>query len=214
MKALVIGATGATGKDLVNQLVGNDSFESVSLFVRRPLEYNNPKIEVHVVDFDKVESWKELLVGDVLFSCMGTTRKQAGSKKAQWVVDYDYQYNVARTAKDMGVDNYVLVSSTGAKTDSTFFYMQMKGKLEDDVKALHFRRTVIVRPPSLIRKNSDRTAESISVKILQAVNKIGLFLSMAPVSTELVAKAMIHHTLNGNDGLKVVMPDEIRGQKG
>lgn len=209
MKALVIGATGATGKDLVKQLVENDAFETVSLFVRRPLEYNNPKIEVHVVDFDHVEDWKNLLSGDVLFSCMGTTRKQAGSKKAQWIVDYDYQYNVAKAAKETGVNNYALVSSTGAKADSSFFYMQMKGKLEEDVKNLGFRRTVIVRPPSLIRKESDRWAERASVKILQCINKIGLFTSMAPVETDLVAKALIKHSLEGDDGLKVVMPEDL-----
>lgn len=209
MKALVIGATGATGKDLVKQLVENDAFETVSLFVRRPLEYNNPKIEVHVVDFDHVEDWKNLLSGDVLFSCMGTTRKQAGSKKAQWIVDYDYQYNVAKAAKETGVNNYALVSSTGAKADSSFFYMQMKGKLEEDVKSLGFRRTVIVRPPSLIRKESDRWAERASVKILQYINKIGLFTSMAPVDTDLVAKALIKHSLEGDDGLKVVMPEDL-----
>ncbi len=209
MKALVIGATGATGKDLVNQLAENDAFESVSIFVRRPLEYNNPKIKVNVVDFDHVDDWKSLLTGDVLFSCMGTTRKQAGSKKAQWIVDYDYQYNVAKAAKEMGVDKYALVSSTGAKADSSFFYMKMKGKLEEDVKALGFRRTVIVRPPSLIRKDSDRWAESVSVKILQCVNKIGLFKSMAPVSTDLVAKALILQSLKDEDGLCVVMPEGL-----
>ncbi len=208
MKALVIGATGATGKDLVDQLAENDAFDAVSLFVRRPLEYNHSKVEIHIVDFDNVEDWKNQLVGDVLFSCMGTTLKQAGSKEAQWKVDYDYQYNVAKAAREMGVSHYALVSSTGAKADSSFFYMQMKGKLEDAVKTLGFRRTVIVRPPSLIRKNSDRWAEAVSVKILKFVNKIGLFRSMAPVDTELVAKALIDHTLEG-DGLKVVEKEEI-----
>jgi len=208
MKALVIGATGATGKDLVDQLAENDAFDAVSLFVRRPLEYNHSKVEIHIVDFDNVEDWKNQLVGDVLFSCMGTTLKQAGSKEAQWKVDYDYQYNVAKAAREMGVSHYALVSSTGAKADSPFFYMQMKGKLEDAVKTLGFRRTVIVRPPSLIRKNSDRWAEAVSVKILKFVNKIGLFRSMAPVDTDLVAKALIDHTLEG-DGLKVVEKEEI-----
>ena len=208
MKALVIGATGATGKDLVDQLAENDAFDAVSLFVRRPLEYNHSKVEIHIVDFDNVEDWKNQLVGDVLFSCMGTTLKQAGSKEAQWKVDYDYQYNVAKAAREMGVSHYALVSSTGAKADSPFFYMQMKGKLEDAVKTLGFRRTVIVRPPSLIRKNSDRWAEAVSVKILKFVNKIGLFRSMSPVDTELVAKALIDHTLEG-DGLKIVEKEEI-----
>ena len=73
MKALVIGATGATGKDLVKLLLNDDSFSEVHLFVRKPLELNSEKVKIHVVNFEQPDTWKNLIIGDVAFSCLGTT---------------------------------------------------------------------------------------------------------------------------------------------
>ena len=138
MKALVIGATGAAGKDLVGQLLADDAFEKVDIFVRRPGGWNSPKLTTHLVDFDKPEEWKDLVSGDVLFSCLGTTLKAAGGPAAQWKVDYTYQYEVARAARENGVPKYVLISSIGADPQAKIFYARMKGELEDAVKQLEF----------------------------------------------------------------------------
>lgn len=70
MKALVIGATGAVGKDLVQRLLEDDAFERVDIFVRREVSIPSAKLVPHVVDFDHPESWAEQLTGDVLFSCL------------------------------------------------------------------------------------------------------------------------------------------------
>ncbi len=210
MKALIIGATGATGKDVVEQLISNNQFESIILFVRRSIEYKHPKVAVQVVDFDHIEDWKDQLSGDVLYSCMGTTLKQAGGKKAQWKVDYDYQYNVAKAAQEAGVPCYALVSSVGANPQSSVFYLQMKGKLEEAVKKLNFKRTIIMRPPSLIRKDSTRWAESLSVSILKGLNKIGLLKKLKPVSTETVAKVMIEESIKNNDGTIIIEPSHLQ----
>ncbi len=155
MNAIIIGATGATGKDLLQQILKDDTFTQVAVFVRRPIGIQHPKLTTHIIDFDQPEAWKHLVTGDVLFSCLGTTLKAAGSQQAQWKIDYDYQYQFAKAAKDNGIKHYVLVSSTGAYSQSRFFYMKMKGALEDAVKTLRFERLSIFNPPTLIRKNSD-----------------------------------------------------------
>ena len=192
MKALVIGATGATGKDLVSQLLTDKGYDEVNVFVRRPLAVENPKLKTHIVNFDKPEEWKDLVKGDVAFSCLGTTLKAAGSKEAQRKVDYDYQYNFAKAAKENEVEDYILVSSYGANPKSKIFYSRMKGELEQSIKALHFNKLMIFQPGMLERKDSERTGEVLGGKIIKFANKFGVLTQQKPLPTAVLAKAMIN----------------------
>ena len=192
MKALVIGAPGATGKDLVSQLLTDKDYDEVNVFVRRPLTVESPKLKTHIVDFEKPEKWKDLVNGDVAFSCLGTTLKDAGSKEAQRKVDYDYQYNFAKAAKENEVEDYILVSSYGANPKSKIFYSRMKGELEQSIKALHFNKLMIFQPGMLDRKDSERTGEVLGGKIIKFANKFGVLTQQKPLPTAVLAKAMIN----------------------
>lgn len=191
MKALVIGATGATGKDLVNQLCQDSDFDEIDIFVRRRSDFHHEKVKAHLVDFDHPEEWKHLVKGDVAFSCLGTTLKSAGSKENQKVIDYDYQFNFAKAARENNVQDYILVSAYGASPDSKIFYSRIKGELEEAVKNLKFEKTTIFKPGMLERKNTDRNGEVFGLKIIKFLNKFGLFKSQKPLPTEVLAKAMI-----------------------
>ena len=191
MKALVIGATGATGKDLVKQLCQDSDFDEIDIFVRRRSDFHHEKVKAHLVDFDHPEEWKHLVKGDVAFSCLGTTLKSAGSKENQKVIDYDYQFNFAKAAKENNVQDYILVSAYGASPDSKIFYSRIKGELEEAVKNLKFEKTTIFKPGMLERKNTDRNGEVFGLKIIKFLNKFGLFKSQKPLPTSVLAKAMI-----------------------
>jgi len=209
MKALVIGATGAVGKDLVQQLIEDSSMERIDIFVRREVKMPAAKVVAHVVDFDHPETWADQLKGDVLFSCMGTTIKAAGSQEAQWKVDYTYQFDAAKAAKANGVPTYVLVSSIGADVKSKLFYTKMKGALDDAVQKLGFEGCYILRPPSLVRKGSDRFGEKAGIVALRALNAIGLLHTWTPMPTEAVAAAMIRLAKSGRKGIEVIESQEI-----
>ncbi len=192
MKALVIGATGATGKELVKKLLEDPDFKEIHAFSRRTLPETHPKLTVHLVDFDKPSEWKHLVKGDVAFSCLGTTLKDAGSKEKQWIVDHDYQLDFARAAKENNVEDYILVSAYGANPKSKLFYSRMKGALEEAVKALHFNKITVFQPGMLDRKNSERSGEVLGGKIIKFVNQIGLLTSQKPLPTDVLAQAMIN----------------------
>ncbi len=212
MHALVIGATGATGKDLVEQLMKDDSFKKVDVFVRRPLDIQHNKLTIQVIDFDQPDEWRDLVIGDVLFSCLGTTIKAAGSKVAQWKVDYGYQYEFAKAAKENGIERYVLVSAEFASPKARSFYSKMKGELEEAVKELGFSRLSIIKPPILMRKDSDRNFEVLGLKIIQLVNKAGLLRSQQPLPTEVLAQAMINSAKQTTSTNEVLIGKAIRNR--
>lgn len=206
MKALVIGATGATGKDLVEQLLQDKDFEEVHIFVRKPLKIQNDKLKIHVIDFDKPEKWQSMVRGDVAFSCLGTTLKAAGSKEAQRKVDFDYQYEFAKAARENNVGDYILVSAYGANPKSKIFYSRMKGELEEAVKKLHFEKITVFKPGMLERKDSDRTGEVLGSRIIKFANTLGLLESQKPLPTDVLAKAMINSSKiksNGYSSIKL-----------
>ena len=209
MKTLIIGATGATGKDLLLQLLADDTYSEVHCFVRKPLALSHPKLHTHVIDFETPEAWADLLQGDVAFSCLGTTSAAAGSKEAQCRVDYDYQYNFAEHCRNNGVPTFVLISAAGAKAQSKLFYNRMKGQLEDAVKELGFPSLLIFQPSVLIRSNNDRGAENFSVKAIHFLNKIGFFKRYRPMPTTVLAQKMRKEVATAHKGIHTFTLDEI-----
>ncbi len=197
--ANVIGATGLVGKQLVLQLLANDNFEKVRIFVRRNPELKHPKLEQQIVDFSDEKTWGKFLSGDVLFSALGTTLKQAGSKEKQYEIDFTFNLNFVQKAKENGIENYVLVSSVGANPKSSIFYTRMKGELDEAVSNIGFNNLVILRPASLTGNRKDkRIAEQISVPILNFLTRI-IMKNYRPISDETVAKAMINAVLFPNN---------------
>ena len=192
MKALIIGATGATGTELSKQLLEQEEFTEVHVFVRHVPKINHPKLNVHKVDFNDINAWSEKLKGDVLFLAMGTTLKTAGSKEAQYKVDVNYQFETAKAAANNNVPKLILVSSIGANYKSIFFYPKIKGLLEEMVKKLNFKSIYILRPPVLNRGEAMmRATEKKTIALIKSFNKIGLLLSQKPMTILLLAHKMI-----------------------
>ena len=190
MKALIIGATGATGKDLVQVLLQDPDYTQVTIFVRRATGNVHPKLIEIVTDFDKMEKVSEFIKGDVWFSCLGTTLKTAGSKAAQWHIDYDIPATFAEIAKHNGVAKTVLLSAYGASTSSRIFYSKMKGSLEEKIVHLSFHQCIVFRPGLLLRNDTDRVGERISGAMLKFLNSLGLVRRFRPMPTMILAQKM------------------------
>ena len=211
LSAIVLGATGATGHELVKLLLKDSNFIKVKIFVRRNPSIQNVKLHTHEIDFSRLNNYKKLIRGDVLFSALGTTLNQAGSKKEQYLVDYAYQYQFAKIASENKIPCYSLVSTVGANKSSHFFYPRTKGELEEEIKKLGFKKTYIFQPPFLIRQpNLIRPGERKVLKILRVLNKVGLLKSQKPLPVKLLAQKMINEIKsNKKAGLKVYKPKDI-----
>ncbi|MBS1550014.1 MAG: NAD(P)H-binding protein [Bacteroidetes bacterium] len=209
MKAVVIGASGATGKDLVNQLIHHSQVESVRILVRKPMNIQHDKLEEIVIDFDDFSNWKNEVQGDTAFCCLGTTRKAAGSKEAQKIIDLDYPLAFASAAKENKLRQMVLVSAYGANEQSRIFYSRIKGILEKEIIGLQFESTLIFRPGLLVRENSDRMGEKWMVCLLNFFNRFHLFSRYKPLPTSVLANAMIEFSLKKGQGQQWLQLNEI-----
>jgi uncharacterized protein YbjT (DUF2867 family) len=200
--AVIIGATGLVGNHLVQLLLDDDRFFKIIVFARKPLQAQHHKLEVHIIDFDKPESWMHLVQGDILFSALGSTIKQAGSQNKQYQIDYTYQYTFAQAAAQNHIPTYVLVSAAGATPEAKMFYSRMKGELERDVKRLPFKSINIIRPGLLhgARKEA-RFGENAAFKVLNAINAIGLLKQYRPIEGKTVAAALRNAGLHATPGV-------------
>ncbi len=208
--AIVIGATGLVGAELVNQLLNSSDFSKVKIFVRKSTNKRHTKLEEYIVDFENIENWKENLTGDTLFSCIGTTLKTAGSKEKQFNIDYNYPLHTVQTAISQGVNQIVLVSSMGAKAGSYNFYLDMKGKLEEAIKALHPQSLLIFRPSILDGNRIEkRPAEYQAIKMMRFLGKLPFLKKYAPTKIEELANKMIYNALQEKQSIKIYESIEI-----
>jgi len=198
-KAIVIGATGMVGTELIKLLIQNETYTEIVSLVRRPSGVTHPKLTERIIDFNHPETWSMFMKGDVLFSTLGTTLSKSKSKDAQYKVDFTYQFTAAKTAAENGVAHYVLISSAGANSKSLTFYMRMKGKLEDAIQTLPFKVISILRPGQLAGKRSEiRLGEKTGLAVMLGLNKLGFFKRYRPIYGHQAAQAMIRAAEKAN----------------
>jgi uncharacterized protein YbjT (DUF2867 family) len=204
--ALLFGATGLIGGYCLNFLLASPAYNKVKVFTRKELDFDNEKLEQHKIDFDKLENYKDLIKGDDVFCCLGTTMRKAGNKEAFRKVDYDYGFQIAKIAEKQGVNQFLLVSSVGADADSVFFYNQVKGELEDAVKKMDFWSTHIFQPSVLLgKRNENRWGEQLAGRLAKGFDFLtgGLLTKYSPVEAEVVAKAMVVAAQGLDSGLQI-----------
>ncbi len=207
--AIVVGATGLVGEHLVSQLLSRTEFDIIRIFVRRPIGLVHPNLEEHLIDFDQPETWRDLVKGEVLYSCLGTTIKTAKTKENQYLVDFTYQYEFARAAASNGVPVYILVSSMGADARSSIFYSRMKGELENAVSALKFNKLLIFRPSILEGERAEnRSGEKFGLVFLRFITHFAL-KNYQPTPADWLAAAMIRMSLDETEGIRVIEGEKI-----
>jgi len=148
--AIVFGATGLIGKYLVEELIQNMGYSSIKVFSRRKLDIEHIKVIEHIVEVENVESYADLIRGDDLFICLGTTRKKTSSIERYEQLDRDMPINIARASLAKGVKKVAVVSSLGANSKSKSYYPRIKGEMEAGISDLAFDTTIIARPSLLL----------------------------------------------------------------
>lgn len=192
-KVLILGASGLVGQELLNQLLKDESIETVISLVRTPSKISHPKLYQVPTQFEKLEEQAMNFKVDGVFCCLGTTIKNAKTKSGYRRCDYHYVVEAAKLSKAQGVDHFLVISALNANPNSNFFYNQIKGEMERDVFLFGPSKLTIVRPSLLIGQRSEkRVFEELSLKILKPISPffLGPLKKFRPVEASRVALEM------------------------
>lgn len=212
MTATLIGATGLIGNYLLEELLSDPFYNTVSILIRRPMVKTHPKLEKKIVDFNDSDSLLVALSNsDVVFCTIGSTMKKVkGDKAAYRKIDFDIPVNLARFCKMTGCEKFILVSSLGANSKSLNFYQKLKGETDEAVKYFGVKTIHIMRPSILLgdRKES-RLGEDISKAVMTSLSFL-IPAKYKPIHGKIVAKAMLALSKKNEEGYFVHENTEIK----
>jgi len=192
--ALVFGSSGLVGQQLVQQLIQNNSYQKIKLFVRKKPNIQNPKIEIIETKFDNLEILSPEIKGDDCFFCIGTTKKNSPDKTEYQRVELELPKKIANLAKQNNLQSFIFVSSGYANSKSSGDYLKFKGLVEEELISLEFNNLGILRPSFLVgNRKEKRIGEKIGIIIFKILSPlmVGPLKRMKPIHVKTVAGAMI-----------------------
>jgi uncharacterized protein YbjT (DUF2867 family) len=210
--ALIVGASGLVGNELVRILLEANDYEKIKIFTRNRLTLEHPKLEQMVVDFDQLDQYKEYLNVNDIFCCLGTTIKKAGTQESFKRVDYEYPLEVARLARDCGIDKFLIITAMGANINSKIFYNRVKGEVEEELTKIKFPSLIILRPSLLLGNRKEfRLGERIASVLspLYSFALTGSLRKYKPIQAKDVAMAMYVSAQRKNLGKRIIQSVEI-----
>ena len=209
--ALLFGSSGLIGGHLLNQLIQNNNYSKIKIFVRSDPEINDPKVEIIKTDFNNLENHIEDIKGDDCFFCIGTTKQNSPDKSEYRRVELDVPKQIAQISKSNSVNSFLFVSSGYADPKSSGDYLKFKGEVEEELKRLNFSKLGIMRPSFLLGDRKEkRIGEKIGIFVFKLLSPLflGPLKKMKPIHSETVAKAMIR-TANENLEKNIFESNEI-----
>jgi len=213
MRALIFGASGLVGGELLKLLLNDSSFSLITIVVRRKLPETNPKLTQIISTLDELGENSNKLVGDVIFSCLGSTKKKTPNVEDYYKIDHDYPLIGSEIAIKNGAAFIHMISALGANSSSSNSYLNMKGKIENDISKLPFQGVHIYRP-SLItgKRNESRPLERISTIIFSLVNPflLGSLKKYKSISAKTIAKAMLSQAKKEIKGIYIYPSNIIK----
>ena len=192
--ALLFGVSGLVGGHLLNQLIKNNNYSKIKLFVRSVPQISDPKIEIIETDFNNLENHNEDIKGDDCFFCIGTTKQNSPDKNEYQKVELEVPKQIAQIAKSNLVNSFIFVSALYANPKSSGNYVRFKGMVEEELKRLNFPKLALMRPSFLMGDRKEkRVGEKIGIFVFKLLSPLllGPLKKMRPIHSETVAKAMI-----------------------
>lgn len=205
--ALIVGATGLVGRSCLDQLLAQDIYSQVTALVREPIDVENPKLRQAIIDFAELGNHFNLIRGNDIYCCLGTTMREAGSRANFYKVDFTYPFEIAKAALLNGADQFLLVSAAGANPRSLFYYNRVKGDIERAISKMDYNSVHIFRPSFILGdRKVPRFGEKIAMNVTRKLSPymIGPVKGLKPVPAEAIASAMVMTALGEQEGVNII----------
>ena len=213
--ALLFGASGLVGGHLLNELIKENYYSKIKIFIRSEFKISDPKIKIIRTDFNNLQNHKEDIKGDDCFFCIGTTKHNSPDKNEYRRVELEIPKEIAQIAKSNSVNSFIFVSSGYADPKSSGDYLKFKGQVEEELKRLNFAKLGIMRPSFLMgNRKEKRIGEKIGIFVFKLLSPLllGPLKKMKPINSKIVAKAMVafaqsdtqKNTFESNEILKII----------
>ena len=192
--ALIFGSSGLVGSHLLELIIKDKNYNKIKLFVRSEPKKVSSKIEIVKTDFDNLEIYKDSIIGDDCFFCIGTTRKNTPDKNEYIKVEHNLPIATAKIAKSNSVNSFIYISSLGANPNATSLYLKNKGQTEEALIKLNFSNLSILRPSILLgNRKENRVGEKIGIFAMKTLSPLflGSLKKYKPIKVECVVKTML-----------------------
>ncbi|MDW7673640.1 MAG: NAD-dependent epimerase/dehydratase family protein [Bacillota bacterium] len=211
---MLVGTTGLIGMEMLQYLLAAKEYSKIISITRQSSGIKHEKLEERIIDFDMLSrhDFSQFRINDV-FCCLGTTIKKAKSKEAFIKVDLEYPLTIAKLAKEVNAEKFILVSSMGANARSKLFYSKVKGQLEEQLQQLNFHSLIIFRPSLLLGKRAEfRPGETMAAVVAKGLFFlfIGHLKKYEPIAAKKVAQGMYKAAqLNNSESIKIYESSDI-----
>jgi uncharacterized protein YbjT (DUF2867 family) len=209
---LLLGATGLIGGECLQYLRDDDYYSDVIILTRKilPETVITAKIRQHLVDFDRIEQYRELVRADDVICALGSTRSKAGSRENFHKIDFEYPYELAKIAIENGAGQFLLVSALGADPRSPFFYNRVKGELENAIINLRYNSISVFRPSLLLGKRKEYRPGEILMKVILGLFPFAIPGKCRPIQARTVAAAILQAARKDLAGIHIFESGVIR----
>ena len=204
---LITGATGLVGGHLLRMMVQEPRITRITAATRRPLP-DKPVDVLNPWDPQLTDALAQVTVPvDTVFCCLGTTRREAGSKEAFVHADYTLVVDTALTGQRLGAKHLLVVSAIGANAHSPFLYNRVKGEMEEALIAQNWPQLTIARPSMLL---GDRDRRRLNESLLAPVFSL-LPGNWKSIEARDVARALLTEALEpARPGVTVLTSAKLR----
>lgn len=213
--AIILGATGAVGRELLSLLENDSRYSTIKLFLRHSTGNKSPKVQEHIIDLLELEKHAEAFTGDEVYCCIGTTKVQTPDTETYRKIDYGIPATAAKLAKKNGISTFIAISALGADTNSRIFYSRTKGEMQEAVIGEAISKTHLLQPALIVAERKEtRVMEKAAAGFMWLINPLlgGAAARYKSIRATVIAKAMAW--LGNNNYDTVIIPSEKIRQLG